>query len=263
VDPKLAITLKAFNGIIDEILSQITIDAFDISPISTAIRMLRKSEPELRDGWMELIHRLLALGPDLYACPTVEDGTMIDEIMNIAQCPFESYEVGNVWLAILERFGVDIDDYLRTERTLQVHFDDSGSLPMLSPYFRVGALNSIRHRYLIFSENIPRISWDWYIDPKGPAFEVLYEFRHTGPSCHVFEQDYNYPEELSNWPYFYPRWDSCRSASSSRWITKEMRNSIINLFERRFERRWLNKLKKIERAQGSWKGPKLPGAWID
>jgi hypothetical protein len=31
---------------------------------------------------------------------------------------------------------------------------------------------------------IPHFSWDWWIDPEGPAYEVLDEFRNFGPPSH-------------------------------------------------------------------------------
>jgi hypothetical protein len=133
---------------------------------------------------------------------------------------------------------------------------------MLSPYLGADIINDVRLRYLVFSEHIPRVSWDWYIDPKGPAFQVLYEFRNLGPSIHGPRKDYNSPDAMSHWPYFYPRWQSCRSISYPR-SAKAMRSSFIKLFENRFERRWLKKMKKLERAHGIRKSPKIPGSWID
>ncbi|KAE9364535.1 hypothetical protein N431DRAFT_431390 [Stipitochalara longipes BDJ] len=34
-----------------------------------------------------------------------------------------------------------------------------------------------RDRYLMISKEPPSVSWEWYIDPTGTAFDVLQEFK--------------------------------------------------------------------------------------
>jgi hypothetical protein len=262
-DPKLEITLTAFNSLMNEVIALVTIDAFSISPINTALRMLRKSDPEFRDGWKQLIHRLLDLGPGLHESYLFEGGTLLDQIMDIAESPFESREVGEEWLTILESYGLDIEDYLRTERLYQ--YDGSTPLPTehMWPY---NIVDDEPKRYMIFSEYSPRISWDWYVDPEGHAFEALHEFRNLGHMRQVPGDDYRFPERMLNWPYVYPRWQSLNRVVHWRTDTEEVRCSLrtlITIFENRFERRWLKKVKRLRRAQGFGKSPRVPGAWID
>jgi hypothetical protein len=256
-DPYLEVTLKAFDDIVHQLVSQRNINAFQDSPACTAMRMLHKSRPELRNGWKAQIHRLLTLGPELHAWPMIEGGTMLDQIVDIPESPFDSLEVGEEWLTLLESSGVDIGDYLRTEHILQSSYEH-GSIPMLSEH--VGA--DARPRHLVFSEDIPRASWDWYIDPHGHACEALYEFRNLGPPSHDPKQDYKCPDEMSNWPFIYPRWQSCASMPY-RCSAKETKRTLIKLFESRSESRWLKKMKKLERFEGIRKIRKVPGAWID
>lgn len=258
-DPHLEITFEAFNSIVHGLIAPITLDAFDISPISTAMRMLWKSTPEFRCNWEQLIHQLLALGPDLHSFPMVENGTMLDQIMDIAESPFESEDVGEEWLAILESSGLDIENYLRTERLYQY----DGSTPLIT--LHLGTSDNFyccRGRYTIFSESSPRVSWDWYIDPEGHVSEVLHEFRNLGPMGQDLSYDYEYPERMFNWPYRYPRWQYLQPAL--KWsTTSEETRTLIKIFDDRFERRWLKKVEKLRRAQGIGKGPKVPGAWVD
>ena len=261
--PSLEVTLEAFHGIVHEFIAPITLDAFDVSPITTAMRMLRKSTPEFRYNWKQLIHQLLALGSNLHSSRMFEGGTMLDDIMDIAESPFESEDVGEEWLAILESSGLDIENYLRTERLYQY----DGSTPLISPHLgSSSSLDCFRGRYTIFSESSPRISWDWHIDPEGHVSEVLHEFRNLGPMRQDPRNDYEYPERMFNWPYCYPRWQNLQSELKWYTTSEEMRSfyrTLIKIFDDRFERRWLKKVEKLRRAQGIGKGPKVPGAWVD
>jgi hypothetical protein len=270
--PDLDVTLQAFNGIVQDFVSKATIDTFHATPICTAMRMLLKSTPESRDGWKESIYRLLALMPDLHTSKMMTGGTILDQIFDIAESPFESQEVGEEWLSLLEGVGIEVEDYLRIERGYQYEL---GSVPILTPGYGFALSNDMhqygfdvsnasRYHYVMFSESRPRISWDWYIDPHSGAVDVLYEFRHFGPVNHEPRQDYHCPERLANWPYFYPRWLSC-CHTVTKYTSKETKNSLVELFETRFERRWLKKVEKFHRGKRSENGkaPKVPGAWID
>ena len=263
VDPHLELSLEEFNKIMHAFVSKDTIDAFEISPLYTAMRMLHKSDPEARNGWEETMHHLLDLGPNLHVNLMVEGSTILDQIMDIAQSPFESQEVCEEWLLVLGSFGLDIEEYLQTERLYQYE----GSVPILSPHLWSSHFTDDGlYRYTIFSKDSPRVSWDWAFDPEGHATEVIHEFRNLGPMSHEPFEDYQNPEKMFNWPYFYPKWQSFRGAFYHYMSTEEVRSSCkiyIAVFEKRFERRWLKRGGKLQRAQGIKKGPRVPGAWID
>jgi hypothetical protein len=263
IDPNLEITLKTFEGLVHGLVSKVNIDAFETSPLSTAMKMFHKSDPDSRNAWKELIYSILSLGPDLHNSYDWGGGTVLSQILDIAKSSFESEEVGEEWLAILEDFGINIAEYLGTERLCQYKL---GLVPILSPpwsnVFEDEVYNNIRYQYINFSDDVPRISWDWYIHPGRPAFEVLHEFRNFGPGHLDAREDYQSPEAMFNWPYFYPRWQSCLQTSSE-YITKEMKSSLVELFKARFERRWFRKVQKFQRAQGFGKNLKIPGAWTD
>jgi hypothetical protein len=229
-----------------------------------AMRMFYKSEPEFRDAWRESIHRLLALGTDLHLSYEGGGGTVLGQILDLVECPFESRELGENWLSILEDFGLDVKEYLKTERLYQ---NEWKSIPILLPHLSFDDVQECNNprRFIIFSNDYPRISWDWYIDPEGHAFEVLQEFSNLGPMNHVPTRDYHFPLRMVNWPYFYARWENLPMVVH-RWMnTEEMSRlrTLIKVFENRFERRWLKKMKKLRNGQGIGEKPKMPGAWID
>jgi hypothetical protein len=204
-DRTLEATLETFNDISNHFISKEIIDSFQNSPISTAMKMLHKSETEFRNGWEELIHRLLTFMPNLHKSFGGLRYTVLHQILDLAEPSFESQEMGNEWLAILEDFGVDIITYLRTEHLHQL---ERGSASMLLSFFD----SYIASRYTIFSENSPRISWDWYIDLEGHASKALHLFRNLGPVRHNLRKDHQSPDEMFNWPYFYSRLDRWYSA---------------------------------------------------
>ncbi|KAE9363197.1 hypothetical protein N431DRAFT_524055 [Stipitochalara longipes BDJ] len=230
------------------------------------MRMLHKSEPEFSEACKEIIHRLLALEPDLHNYYVSAGGTLLGEILDIAESPFESGKVGEQWLGILEDFGHDIKEYLQVELLEQ---EEWNSIAILISQWTAEpdvAADGTPRRYIIFSEENPRVSWDWYIDSEGHAFEALYEFRNLGRFTHVPIQDYNRPGESFNWPYFYPQWQNLPFAITRRHNTEAMKSSLrirIAILKNRHEHRWIKRANKLERAQGIKRGPKVPGAWID
>jgi hypothetical protein len=153
---------------------------------------------------------------------------------------------------------LDVVEYLRTEYCF--HFDPSKSLPILDANWRT----DYRARRLVVSEEPPAISWDWFIDANGKAFEVLEEFKNFGPrAVDNFASIRCGPGLLNNWPFFYPWWDYC-VARAKLGSYDEYYAAIAQLAEDRFERRWHKKALKLARAQGiRQRGPKVPGAWID
>lgn len=65
--------------------------------------------------------------------------------MDLADTLFESADLGSEWLSLLGEAGIDIEDYLRTER--DIHFDCSNDLPKIRMSGR-----HLRERVLIISE---------------------------------------------------------------------------------------------------------------
>jgi hypothetical protein len=108
------------------------------------------------------------------------------------------------------------------------------------------------------------VSWNWWIDPKEPSFDVLEEFKYFSSPESVWWSSDNFASwDVGNWPYSVPYWDWCIQMVKRRIAsTEEQRTSRI--FEERFERHQYKKSAKLARAQGLLpKGPRIPGAWVD
>jgi hypothetical protein len=254
--PVLKPTIQRFHDMVHECVSKENINKFLSSPIEMAMRMLWQSESTLADDWKLAIQQLIALGADLHKC-SFHRCTLLDNIMYIVDHPFDSLYLGDQWLDILFRSGVDVVEYLRTE--LVNHPIDSRSLRMIRPPWTFVK----QKRCLIISEEVPRISCDWYVDPAGKAFEVLEEFKDFDPEQRSwYFEKYNRRNILQRWPFIYYDWQ--RWAEEVELGTASPRETrIARVFEERMEYRQKMKAVKFARAQGVRKGPKVPGAWID
>lgn len=247
-------TVELFNDLIYSCVSKDNINVYSPSPIVMAMRMLWTSDPTLSNGWKKAIQHLIALGADLRK-GSRRSGMLLEDIMNFADGSWKSSRLGDEWLDTLKRAGVDVAEYLKVERFL--HSNDRIPYPAMEPHPKF----DYRMRHLIFSDEGPGISWDWYIDPEGSAYDVLEEFKNFGPSRHEPCYDWKYPEQIENWPFIYGCWDY-----SLDWGLGSSDDKVFATAERwqaRFEYRWHKKAEKLVRVQGIRKGPKVPGAWID
>jgi hypothetical protein len=244
------IPVGLFTRIVREWFTRENINDCLCPPLAIAVRRFGESLPFQCPQWKSFISHLIRLGSNLQR-GSKEGITILDDLINGADTPFESQSLGLAWLDILTEMRLDVAEYLRTEYCF--HFDPSKSLPILDGDRRT----DYRARRLVVSEETPAISWDWFIDANGKAFEVLEEFKNFGPGA-VDDMDwYHGCLRLRNWPFFYPRW-----AHDESWY--ESSTAIAQLAKDRFERRWHKKAMKLARAQGILqRGPKVPGAWID
>jgi len=223
-------------------------------PLAIASRIFGRCSPSDRNLLKPTIQYLISLGVDVHRGPEVMF-TSLDLILEETDCPWDSLSIGKEWLDILIESRIDVMEYLRTKYRL--HFDPSRSLPMLCSKWDF----DYRARYLIISEEPPSISWDWFIDGEGNAFEVLEEFKKFGPGGHDICWEHRWPSSMYNWPFFYSRWHLL-----AEYIRSLSRAGIaaVQLAEERFERRWHKKARKTARTQGViHRSPKIPGAWID
>jgi len=270
----LEISVETFNDMVGHFVSKDNINLFYESPILMAMRLLWTSDPGHSDAWKQAIGNLIALGADLQKSSD-DYCHLLDDILNMATYPHESIELGREWLDALRSAGVDVVEYLRGE--LQYRRCDSElQLPMLQPHpehdnelqlltLQPRREHDYRKRYLVISEDPPKASWEWFIDPEGTAFDVLEEFKNFEPGLHDLWGAFRNPELARdrNWPFFYPGWRYCVQARK-KGSTYERYIAIARQAEERFARRWYKKVMKLARAQGLFhKGPKIPGGWID
>ncbi|KAE9365956.1 hypothetical protein N431DRAFT_385949 [Stipitochalara longipes BDJ] len=225
-------------------------------PLAIAAKKFGNSAFSLRHLWKPIIHHLIRLGANLQR-GRWSRYTIIEHIMNDADSAYGSKCLGLAWLDLLMEVRINVVEYLRT--VYNFHFDVSTSLPMLQNSY----YSDFRARYLIISEEPPSISWDWFIEAGGNAFEVLEEFKNFGPGRHLTVVDYNQPGSMYNWPYSYPVWQWCVEMKRFGGAG-ENQMAAVQKAEDRYERRWHKKALKLARAQGIvHRGPKMPGAWVD
>jgi hypothetical protein len=117
--------LKAFTGIVHELVSKVTMDAIKMSPICIAMRMFYTTEPAFRNGWKDLIVKILVLRPNLPRCRCYMEGggTALDQILDATKSQFESCEIGEECLGILEDSGYTLKNTYRSNALTSV---DSG-----------------------------------------------------------------------------------------------------------------------------------------
>jgi hypothetical protein len=219
-----------------------------------ALRTLRVSNPADQKLWKQAIQNVLSLGLDLHTTYDYKDGnivTLLDDVLDIAEHPFESHWLGQKWLEILSESGIDVVEYLGVES--EIH---SNSPHMMRKQYHYGG----RDRQLIISKKPPTASWEWYIDPAGSAFDVLQEFMYFGGTY------YDWRFHNCDWkaPFFYPAWYYPAQNFQKGIRLDSDEESCLRIFNNRCERREQKKAKKLAREQGLLqRGPKVPGAWID
>ena len=146
-------------------------------PMPMALRILWISDPTTHELWKQAIRDVLSLSVDLHAILRYGDGRVIIllcHILDRAEQPFEPMSLGHKWLEILSESGLDIVKYLEVES--EIYCNSFQTLPMMARLYDTGD----RDQYLIISKEPPIISWEWYIDPAGRAFDVLHKFRDLG-----------------------------------------------------------------------------------
>jgi hypothetical protein len=254
-DPSIHLYYKMVDQWIGKKNVNVLFSGWKISPIPVALRMLRVSNPADQKLWKQAIQHVLSLALDLHTTYHFRDGnivTLLDDVLNIADQPFESHWLGQKWLEILAGSGIDVVEYLRVE--CEIHFN---SLPMMVKQYHYGG----RDRQLVISKKPPTVSWEWYIDPAGRALDVLQEFKNFGIGSQHMRW---WPDKSRDWPFFYPGWKHEAQRLRDGWPVSGNDQSRLRTFQNRCERREQGKANKLARAQGILqRGPKVPGAWID
>jgi hypothetical protein len=254
---------------VNEFVTRDNVNLFDDSPLLCAFRSMQRypgrvlmyrdqgidgaafndceMEP-LLDIWKGAIRNVIQKDADIHRFS--EDGhlSLLQELMIIENCPFQAQDMIDLWLDLLSSSGVDVASYLKIE--MDHHRKNKSFLKDLEG----------RQRCMVFQLGyLPPVSWDWWVNPQGPVYEVLQEFKHIGPpvDC-TFETGYSpiYGEMGDNWPFVHPKsWYPLFFVEKSPALVES---------ERRFERRQRKKAIKYAKAQGIfWKGPRLPGSWVD
>ena len=239
---------------INEWVTEQNVNEYQVSPLHGLVRSTHLTRGCYRgdySNWKRLIRRLVRLGANIHA--TVYYGkTILESLMSEISHPFDSKYWGDIFLEALSEVGVDVFEYLKREVGFynRMHF-------LFAPW-------GMQRLCIISLEEPLGVSWDWWIDPEGPAFDVLEEFKYIGS----LRPRWRYSEDwdrwsASYWPYCLPYWDVCMKRVKGGIASRE-EHRISRIFSERFARRQNAKAAKLAKAQGLYfKGPRMPGAWVD
>ncbi len=226
-------------------------------------KLLEKFGATQSEDWKRLIKRFVRMGVNYYDY-SYHTRSLIDHCFLRCRDPIESRVVGDEWLEILSSTGVDVHDYLQME--MRRH-------PMKPPRIRHQFPYVDDRRRLIFSlEGTPTVYWEWWIDPREPGSLVCSEFIYL---CRNDGDSLSYTP--NNGPFIRPYWKSCEICVSNdreASFLKDGRNNIerakiVKQVEARFERRMQKRAIKQRKAMGlesrreTYRGPRVPGAWIE
>jgi hypothetical protein len=246
--------IEDFRELVDEFISEQNINGFQYSPLLFSMEMTLRALMTAHgpfDEWMEVTRGLIALGADIHGFKE-DNSTLFTSILRLADHPFDSTYVGDVWLDTLRGVGVNDSEYLEAEAMHgSEYWNTQSGEPLIFLCWEVSE-----------EGDKCKISWDWSISPELSVFDVLNEFKHFGPTQHSPGEDYHHPENLHNWPYVYPDWKYYE-------VFEDQGVKILDfpeLLERtriRFERRQQKKAFKLAKVQGLHRSPNVPGGWID
>ncbi|KAE8449372.1 hypothetical protein EG329_008273 [Mollisiaceae sp. DMI_Dod_QoI] len=250
-------TSEVFNELVVKWVNEHNVNKFYTSIISEAMTRFRDEGYCDYHEWTEIIRHLIHLGANIGKHTNEAIHSLLDEVMNFAETPFESAYIGDIWLDILSYSKVDVAQYLREEGL---------GPPNRCRLLTLKIWGADRKRVIVVGEGErPTITWDWFIDPEGEAFEVAQEFRYFGRrEDHWFGWGWMGSEfgEFINWPYIYPLWQYYDYGSQNGYYCEE-EEKYLDRFEARFKHRQQKKAMKLAKAQGIKKTRTIPGAWID
>lgn len=257
--------VEDFRSSVLEWVTEENVNLFDPHPLAIVTERLCACSFDLDNkedmvdiqGWMNIGSHLISLKATIQGIKSGygKPHSLIEIAVNSTVHPSESQAVGVRLLDMLRASNVDLVGFLKAER--RSHLEGSW-LPNV-PF--VKTIDAGKRRLHISDTEPFSLSWDWWIDREGHAFEALNEFRHFEQFTHSFSYDY-YRGPLSNWPYIYPTWHFFFMCSQHLHPNKYDKG-VASLFQRRFERRWKKKITKQAKINGTWRKPKMPGTWID
>ena len=251
------LSLEMMSNILDQWITKDNIKEFSSSPVVSAVGSLALDfsiEP-WREKWAVLIINLIKMGAPIHRYSSTSASTLLDVLFSHGDGPFESAALGNIWLSILGRAGVDVASYLELEAKNH----------QLSLVYCVEDYYFKRNRELSFSFKEPlSVSWDWFVDPTATASVLVVEFKYLvnlnfGPwDQEHMEWLYTWPHGIYHWHQWHWQWHHC---DAHPYVGKGI--VLENIYQLRFHRRRLKKAAKLARIQGFRKTNRIPGAWIE
>jgi hypothetical protein len=247
-------SVESFGSRVEQWVTEKNVNLFQPSPLQVVtIRLCNLSiNPNEYHKLNDITSYLIAKGAQFHWVDwTEEESCLLMVAIASTVHPFDSQIIGERLLEMLAASNVDVAEYLAFER--QHH-----PKGLTTPHGGWHYSSDPRAVKLDINEEQPfSLSWDWWVDPKEEAFTVLQEFRHFGQVEEFIGGELLPDNGTKYWPFIYPNW-TC-------WISYERLKKGKTLLERvqqRYDYRWKKKMIKQAKIQGTYKKPKMPGAWI-
>jgi hypothetical protein len=253
------LSVEDFRSRVENWVTEENVNLFTPSPLEVVTRRVcnLSIDPIEFHKWKDIASYLIAKKAKFHELYSQFEGPCLLEVaVTSVAHPFDAQTIGTRVLEMLDASNVDLAEYLTFER--QHHLEGLLAPEKLIfthhvPGFKLPDPRVIK--LFIYEEQPFLLSWDWWVDPKEPAFIVLHEFRHFGQAEYSFYDEYN---PLVYWPFIYPKWTLWLKV----WITEED-TTLLKRFQQRSDHRWQKKIIKQAKIQGTYKKPKIPGTWID
>lgn len=169
--------------------------------------------------------------------------------------PHDATRIFNFWLFVLTEANINITSYLAREQYLY---------QMYRPVF----INEVAGRprcitVAIDQRSQPHFSWDWWVDPRSPALDVLVEFKNFGP----FDFDLTLQMEIIlSWEskvpsYYFPILAMNDLAMNPQVYEDEILAKLVSqprLWDMRGQRRRQRKADMLSKKRFQ-----VPGSWVD
>lgn len=252
-----------FKALTGEWVNEDNINIFVDSPLVCGLKCMWKSSPDSDDNeWKSVFQRLMKIGADVHRFSKELGRSLLDDILCLTDCPFESQSLVRLWIQVISSSDIDIERYLDTEMSFRTSLQN----PFLPS-------RDDRQRIILFSPNSPTpIQWEWYISSTSHAYDVLEEFKNFGPPAqNLFVSEFHALwGAVDNWPFVYSEWHKCvadltRDQERGFGMTDCWRGEVVRRCEGRWERRLEKRGWKFARRNGNLRqdGRRVPGAWVD
>jgi hypothetical protein len=256
------LSVEDFRSRVEKWVTEKNVNLFTPSPLEVVTRRIcnLSIDPIEFHKWKDIAFYLIAKKAKFHELNSefefnFHKTCLLEVAVTSVEHPFDAQTIGTRFLEMLDSSNVDLAEYLTFERQHHLEGLLAPETPILTyhaPLFKWPDPRAIK---LYISEEQPfLLSWDWWVDPKEPAFIVLHEFRHFGQAEYPFYDEYN---PLVYWPFIYPKW----TFGLNNWANKKHTTLLKRI--QRSDHRWQKKMIKQAKIQGTYKKPKIPGTWID
>jgi hypothetical protein len=257
------LSVEDFRSQVEKWVTEENVNLFTPSPLEVVTREICNLSTDLIEfhKWKDIAFYLIAKIAKPHELNSefnlgARKPCLLEVAVTSAAHPFDAQTIGPRFLEMLDASNVDLAEYLTFERHHHLEGLLAPETPILtyhSPFLKWLDPRTIK---LYISEEQPfLLSWDWWVDPKEPAFIVLHEFRHFGQAEYPLYDEYN---PLVYWPFIYPKW----TFGLNKWAD-EGETTLLKRLQQRSDHRWQKKIIKQAKIQGTYKRPKIPGTWID